>query len=116
MAIARAGTETASTTAGMNGGTAGASNACELLWHALIDGCWPESSSWSGQWHFVGSGQQHSTVIEIVRSCDTGSANITITAIVSEYSALFTHKTYTKLPPARQSIAFTRADHMRRPV
>jgi hypothetical protein len=34
--------------------------------------------------------------IETVRSCDTGSANMTITATVIEYSARFTLKIYTQ--------------------
>jgi hypothetical protein len=61
-----------------------------LLWHSLID-TWPIGPlSRSAQWHVDGSGQQHSVCTEIVRSCETGTAIMAITATIIEYSACAT--------------------------
>lgn len=47
-------------------------------------------------------------MIDTVRSCEIGSANITITAIVSEYSALFTHQGLHSRTRFRQPVASSR--------
>lgn len=39
-AITRGGTDSVSIGAGTNSGDVDASNACEDLWHALIEACW----------------------------------------------------------------------------
>src|SRR5262245_53966205 len=68
----------ATATAGArNAGAWGAAITCWLLWHARIDGSGDGAVLWSGQWQFVGSGQQHTLAIHTVRSCDTGTASPT---------------------------------------
>lgn len=78
MAMAMAVRTGAAATAGArNAGASGATITCWVLWHARIDGSDDGAVLWSGQWQFVGSGQQHTLAIQTVRSCDTGTASPT---------------------------------------
>lgn len=74
MAVAVA-TGAAAMAGARNAGAWGAAITCCVLWHARIDGSGDGSVLWSGQWQFVGSGQQHTLAIHTVRSCDTGTAS-----------------------------------------
>lgn len=82
MAIAVAvGTSATAMAGARNAGASGATITCWLLWHARIDGSGDDGSAlWSGQWQFVGSGQQHTLATQTVRSCDTGTASATTIA------------------------------------
>jgi len=64
-----------SATGGAHSGELGPTNVSLLRWHSLIAAWSAGAPSCSAQWHFVGSGQQHSIWTEIVRSCETGTAN-----------------------------------------
>jgi hypothetical protein len=50
---------------------------CSESWQACIDVGDAGSDLWGGQWQSDGSGQQHVFTIEIVRSCETGTASAT---------------------------------------
>ena len=79
MAVA-VGTSATATAGARNAGASGATVTCWELWHARIEGSDDGSALWSGQWQFVGSGQQHTLAIHTVRSCDTGTASATTIA------------------------------------
>ena len=70
-------TGAAATAGARNAGSSGATITCWVLWHARIDGSGDGSVLWSGQWQFVGSGQQQTLAIHTVRSCDIGTASPT---------------------------------------
>lgn len=76
MAVAVA-TGAAATAGAWHAGASGATITSWVLWHARIEGSDDGATLWSGQWQFVGSGQQHTLAIHTVRSCDTGTASPT---------------------------------------
>ena len=76
MAVAVA-TGAAATAGARNAGASGATVTCCVLWHGRSEGSDDGAALWSGQWQFVGSGQQHTLATHTVRSCDAGTASPT---------------------------------------